>query len=725
MLAGAIAAVMPAFAQEAQPATTSKPVVTQKTETDDAKLQKVEVRGSAEAYDPRRDDTASKIVVNHEEIVKYGDTNVLDVLKRVPGVTVSGAAGRGGEIRMRGLGSGYTQILINGERAPAGFSMDTLSPDVIERIEVLRAASAEFSTQSIAGTINIVLKKAIKNAQRELKLGYGAGAGVRSPTANLQLSDRAGKMSYSLTANLFQQRFDRDTGTVEQGYNLAGAQNLLRNGGSSEVGRVVAMNLSPRLHWTFDGGDTLTSQSFLNVNRFRVHGRDLSATPLGDPPPYPVGELSLTNDNEFFRTDLNWVHKLKSGAKLDTKIGAVVGSLANTNYRTGTGNPAYADWNRVTDSNGTDRGLTSTGKYTDPLWEGHSLAIGWDGGYSTRDDERHERDFVQPETVIAGGDENYRARVARLAMYAQDEWNVTKSWSVYLGMRWEGIRTRTEGNTFATAESRSSVWSPLLQTLWKLPGTKGDQVRFAVTRTYKAPGLQSLVPHRYSSVNNSQVAPDSQGNPNLKPELALGFDASYEHYWGEGGLLSVSTSMRRIDDYTRYLTVFEDARWVALPMNAGRAQTRGLELEAKFPLKSLMANAPAIDLRANLSRNWSSVDSVPGPNNRLDQQTPLSANFGLDYKVGALTTGGSFGFKNGGVVQVSDRQAAYVSVRRDLDLYALWKFDPKNQLRVAVSNVLGQDFINERSYAGTDGELRRRWLYPATANVRATMEMKF
>lgn len=135
------------------------------------------------AYDPRRDDTASKIVVNHEEIVKYGDTSVLDVLKRVPGVTVSAGNGRGGEIQMRGLGSGYTQILINGERAPAGFSIDSLSPDVIEKIEVLRAASAEYSTRSIAGTINIVLKKAIKTAQRELKAGYGSGAGLRSPTA--------------------------------------------------------------------------------------------------------------------------------------------------------------------------------------------------------------------------------------------------------------------------------------------------------------------------------------------------------------------------------------------------------------------------------------------------------------------------------------------------------------------------------------------------------------
>ena len=68
-------------------------------------VQQVEVKGNT--YDPRRDDTASKMVVGSEEILKYGDTTVTDVLKRLPGITVTGAAGRqGGEIRMRGLGSG-------------------------------------------------------------------------------------------------------------------------------------------------------------------------------------------------------------------------------------------------------------------------------------------------------------------------------------------------------------------------------------------------------------------------------------------------------------------------------------------------------------------------------------------------------------------------------------------------------------------------------------------
>jgi outer membrane cobalamin receptor len=102
---------------------------------------------SGQVYDERKDDTATKIVVNSAEIMKFGDTQLADVLKRLPGITVQGSS-----IRMRGLGNGYTQILIDGERAPPGFTIDQLSPTMIERIEIIRAATAEFSTQSIAGT---------------------------------------------------------------------------------------------------------------------------------------------------------------------------------------------------------------------------------------------------------------------------------------------------------------------------------------------------------------------------------------------------------------------------------------------------------------------------------------------------------------------------------------------------------------------------------------------
>lgn len=718
-VAAAVAAVVaPVHAQQAPVSPDTRPSEAP------AKIQQVEVKGASASYDPRRDDTASKIVVNHEDIVKYGDTNVLDALKRVPGVTVS-SSGRGGQIRMRGLGSGYTQVLINGERAPQGFDISSLSPDVIERIEVLRAASAEFSTQSIAGTVNIVLKKTVKAGQRELKLGYGHGSAQNSPTANLQISDKRGKLSYSFAMNVFQNRFTNDPETIETFVNPAGTVVGVRVSETPQDARISAVNLTPRINYTFENGDTLTSQTFANWANFRQIEAGSIATLQGPLPAYPQLDQRMTNHNHVFREELNWVHKLESGGKLDAKLSGLYVGADNAMYRIGQGNPAAPALRAFIKSDAVVRGLTSTGKYTSGRFEGHALAFGWDGGYQSGDDARLERDAAAPEVALPGGDEFYESTVSRLAVYGQDEWNVTPAWSVYLGARWEGIRTATEGNTYAEVKNSTSVLSPVAQTLYKLPGTKGDQLRLAVTRTYKAPGQQQIIPHRFTSVNNSQTEPDSIGNPNLKPELALGIDASYEHYWAEGALLSASVSTRRISDYTRNLVVFDGARWVSTPTNSGNARTYGLELEAKFPLQAVMETGTKLDLRASLSRNWSTVDSVPGPDNRLDGQTPLSATLGADYRNGPLTLGGSYVFKNGGFVRISGNQLSYQSVRRDLDLYALWKFNPKLQLRVATANLLAQDTISMSSYTTVAGTQISRTLNPVHRSVRGTLEMKF
>lgn len=114
---------------------------------------------SANNRNERRDSTASKIIVTGEDLMRHGDASVAEALGRVPGVTVSGNAGRGGKIRMRGLGNGYTQILLNGEPTGAGFSIDSIAPGQIERIEIKRTATADQSAQAIAGTINIILNE--------------------------------------------------------------------------------------------------------------------------------------------------------------------------------------------------------------------------------------------------------------------------------------------------------------------------------------------------------------------------------------------------------------------------------------------------------------------------------------------------------------------------------------------------------------------------------------
>ncbi|MES2261161.1 MAG: TonB-dependent receptor [Pseudomonadota bacterium] len=725
---GIAAAALTACGAWAVPVVSAKPAGETAEARDAARetpVQRVEIKAAAAAYDPRRDDTASKIVVGSEEIQRYGDTSVSDVLKRLPGITVGGAGRGGTDIRMRGLGNGYTQILLNGERAPAGFSIDQLSPDVIERIEILRAASAEFSTQSIAGTINIVLKRAVKTAQREIKASYGRGKDYISPNVGVQLSDRDGGFSYSLGGNAYRYRQDRLTRNEESGTDAGGTPDLLRDSTEHYAGHSQGVNLSPRLNWTLDNGDTLTSQNFINTNRFSFRESTPVATLLGEAPNYDSTGGATAGDSTYGRSDLNWVHKLDSGSRLELKIGASA-SRNTQQVRQAGFNGGVSRLDRVIDSTSAEHAYSTTGKYATQLFDDHALSLGWDGGIQRRADERRQRDAALPGTLPDNSDEGFDATVSRMALYAQDEWNLAPRLSVYAGLRWEGLDTESAGNTYDAVRNRSSVWSPLFQALWKLPASK-DQLRLALTRTYKAPSTASLVPRRFTSTNNSESDPDRRGNPYLKPELALGLDASYENYWAEGALLSASASLRRIDGYTRQQLVRENGRWLSSPVNDGRAVTRGIELEAKFPLRVLVPAAPALDLRASVSRNWSRVESVPGPDNRLDRQVPLSATLGLDYKTpdGVLTTGGSFAFRSGGPVRVDEQQRSDQSVRRDLDIYALYKYDAALQLRVTLSNLLAQDYLSETTYADERGVLRHRQTYPGALQARATLEMKF
>jgi outer membrane receptor for ferrienterochelin and colicins len=686
------------------------------------KVEKIEVKTSQDNYDARREDTATKIVVTQEEINKFGDSQLADVLKRQPGITVTN-----GDIRMRGLGNGYTQILLNGERAPPGFSLDTLSPGMVERIEILRAATAEFSTQSIAGTINIVLKKKVSVAQRELKLAYFTGRGYKAPNAHFILSDKEDNFSWSVNGSYFGGFNDYDTGGGESGNDANGVQIFERQYVNHITGNFHAVSIAPRLNWTLSGGDTLTWQSFANYNRGRNNGDRRIITIQGADVTYPTSLTRNESDNTLARTDLNWVHKLAEGAKLDLKVGLNSGVRDLAFYQRTFSIADVQNLDSTVISSAKDTGTTFTGKYSTPIVEGHALVAGWDTALAKRTENRDQRDKPLPGVIPVISFEDFDASVLKLAAFAQDEWNVTQDWSVYLGLRWEGLTTTSVGNAYAEIENRSSVWSPLVQTLYKLPGRKAEQIRLALTRTYKAPATASLIPRRFTSTNNTPTDPDSQGNPNLRPELATGIDVALEKFWDKGAMMSLSGALRRITDFNRRGLSFVNGRWLSQPINDGSANTRSLEYDAKFPVQIFYPAAPPIDFRFNMNRNWSTVNSVPGPNNRLDQQTPFSATVGLDYRMksGEFTAGGSYSFKNGGQVRISETQGRYQTPRRELDVYALWKFTPKTQFRLGLSNVLRQDYINESSYADQFGSQRQRVIFPSAMHVRTTLEMKF
>lgn len=64
-------------------------------------------------------------------------------------------------------------------------------------------------------------------------------------------------------------------------------------------------------------------------------------------------------------------------------------------------------------------------------------------------------------------------------------------------------------------------------------------------------------------------------------------------------------------------------------------------------------------------------------------------------------------------------------MRRDLDVYALWKLDTQNNLRVAVSNLLAQDYTTESLYSDSNGSLNRTTVANGETTLRVTVETRF
>jgi outer membrane receptor protein involved in Fe transport len=679
-----------------------------------------QVKVTGARADQRQRETTTSIVVNHDDIIRQGDQTLADVLKRLPGISISGAPGQGGAISMRGLGNGYTQIMLNGEPVAAGFSLDSVAPEMIERIEIMRSTTAEFSNAAVAGAINIILKKTVKRGQRLLSASVARQAGATTPALSATLSDQHGGYSYSVTATLTRKRSEAPSTDWEEQRNTAGTTILLRRTPQTESGLTEALTIAPRLNWTLDGGDTLTWLGFANLRRVDNQRRADETALIGTHSEYPHSVADFSANFSMLRSDLNWTHLLASGARLETKLGLSSNRRSGTFDFVGRDGDLQPAGRHHVDSGPSETGVTASGTYRHPVGERHAIALGWDASHAARSEDRSETLFGPDGVQTGANNADYRATVNRLALFAQDEWQVTERYSLYLGLRHERLDTAsraTAANAPDALDSRSQVWSPSLQSRYQLPNK--DLLRLAVSRTYKAPPLSKLVPRRYTNDNNNnQTNPDEQGNPYLRPELAWGLDAAYEHYLGEGALVSASTYVRRIRDVTLTRLFQQDGEWVESPFNQGNASVRGLELEAKLPL------SPVLDLRANLSRNWSSVDSVQGPNNRLENQVPFTANLGADYRLpgAALTVGGSLNYQAGGPVRQSPLLEIGGSPKRELDLYALWKMDAKTQLRFSASNLLRQQASEFHDYRDADGRRYRVTQTPTHATLRILLE---
>ena len=663
--------------------------------------QRVEITGGkATDTEQRRQSTAAKIVIGREEIDRMGDSTVGEILKRLPGVTVQGAPGRGGNVRMRGLGSGYTQILLDGQRVPPGFSLDSLSPEQIERIEVLRAPTAETGARAIAGTINIVTREGFNRRLNDLRIGSGYENGRFQPGVSWTRNGGQGPFAFNVSLSGFEQDHLGESVTTTTDLDAAGTPTYTQRDDGQGRERRRGLHLNARLQWKLgEEGDALVLMPFVvrslsdtqRTSRLEASGTPPAGTQVYD---HAVSE----GGGSFTTARLNgqWRQRLAGGTRLEVQ-GGVGDSRGRSRTQRRQFDAAGGPLRSFDDDTGNhDRSATLSLKASTLLDSEHNLVTGAEAEAGRRTETSRQAWNGAPLADDLG--DNLEAHSARVAFYAQDEWSVDPHWAVHAGLRWEGIRTEGEAQGGPVQRNRSSVWTPLLHAVWK-PDPKGrDQVRISLTRSYRSPSLGSLIGQPRRSPENSLTRPDRGGNPDLRPELASGIDVALERYLGAGGVLSASVFYRQVQDYIRVVTAAEqvggETRYVSRPRNIGDAATAGVELEAKFRLTELWQQAPAVDLRTNLSLFHSRVKSVPGPDNRLDQQPRATANLGADYRWRGLplTVGGNLNWTPGYTTRLLENQWAFTGRKRVADAYALWVFNPALQLRLSASNLAPLDY---------------------------------
>jgi len=645
---------------------------------------------------------------------------------------------------MRGMGNGYTQIMIDGERAPRGFSLEDILPEQVERIEIMRAPTAETGARAIAGTINIITRGGYVKYLNNLNLGAGLENGKLAPGASWSRSDTVDGMAYSLTLSAvhMERANDENKTTLTESLAQPNAPTVVQS--MQEVLRAQSqrdmLHANGRLQWGGTGSDSLVLMPMLIMSHNQGQSSS-SVSQSGGVLPYALSDTASDNRFAMLRLGTTWSRRMDDGARLlvNNNLGRSSWSNSANTLQTG-GAKGNVPWSQ--ESAQTDTTWNGSAKYSVTLADKHSLVSGLELEVNQR--EQSASSLRAGQNPLADFDGDLSASSRRLALYAQNEWEINPHWAAHAGLRWEGIHTSgSAGQGQGTANNQSAVLTPLLHAVWRPDLAAKDQFRASLTRSYRSPDLARLIARPtinsfyLNRGSNTELHPDSAGNPDLMPELAVGLDVAFEHYLSGGGLLSANVFVRKIDNLMRNRVALESVswadapRWVSRMQNIGNAITSGVELEAKFRLREIDPEAPALDIRANMSIFRSQVLDVPGPNNRLEQQADGVLNLGADYRLSSmpLRLSGNINWTPGFSTRLSDAKEVFQGDKLVADASALWIFNPSLQLRLSASNFLPRKYptggtVLSNTLAGLPTRDMTLNNPPSYVNYQARLELK-
>ncbi|MCK4859669.1 MAG: TonB-dependent receptor [Candidatus Omnitrophica bacterium] len=460
---------------------------------------------------------SSTTVITEKEIERKGKMTVVELLRGVPGISVTQQGGIGSftQLYLRGGAPGYTMVMIDGmevkylmEHDGGFFDFAHLTTDNIERIEIIRGPqSTLYGSSAMSGVINIITKK----GEGKPKFNFSFEGGSHNTFRELfGLSGSAEKINYSFSLS----RVDSD------GISSAA-------GGAEKDGCEIS-TISSRLGFkVFDDSQLSLVLRYTDAE-----------TNLDDSWPSPHDDSNYITEKRMFSSKVQfdqsladwWDHKI-SFSYLDTER-------------------IYKDFSDDVDSSDNTHNWYN-GDMKKIEWQHNFYPVEFDT-ITTGFEYKEERGFG--DGYASGSARFDRKTIDNKAYYVQNQLELWENFFTTVGFRID------DHQLFGT-ETTYKISSAYLisETGTKLKANWGTG--------FKAPSLYQL----YSSY----------GDSNLKPEESKNYDFGFEQSAFNGRVSFGATYFHNDFEQMIGGTYTIPGDWTSYKYaNIDKVETRGVEIEA-------------------------------------------------------------------------------------------------------------------------------------------------
>ncbi len=526
------------------------PVATQAAPSGSEQLGDIVVTASSVATD-LRNAPASVSVIDRTQLEQQAIADVTEAIRTVPGVNVGfGSNGTRG-ISIRGLGSSYTLILIDGKRVNAGLTtlrhyngdLDWVPMEAIERIEVVRGPmSTLYGSDALGGVVNIITRRSTDKLtgtlttellQPESKAtgatrrvnGYLGGPIIRDVLSFTAFGNYSKKLADDPT---FSNDIETPRGTED-------------------------FDINGRLTWTPSATQTVELEA--------GHGRERYN-------PYVAPGEEAASPTTIIRTTAS----LRHVGEWDFGKSTVTAYLEDAKNE-----------HEVVDRSGnvlgdgiTVRNYTLDGKIDMPLdwmWK-QNLTIGGEVRYEELDDPEN----MGKSNTVTGSSGAPFADAWTAALFVEDQVDFTDDFRMTAGLRYD------------YHDRFGSHFSPRTYFIYDL--TDAISLKTGWAQAFKAPNLRQLDPNWVQTSRGRGCGAvggpcEMVGNPDLKPETSNSYEAGL--FYEQGGWIgSLAYFYNEIDNKITSARVpsliTPDGTKYVQQINVDKARSQGIEGGLTIPV---------------------------------------------------------------------------------------------------------------------------------------------